>query len=46
MTDYAGPIAVLPNPLEKECMGFDVASLKHREIEYLKQNVVILWSKA
>jgi hypothetical protein len=46
MTDYPGPVAVLPNPLEKEGVGFDVASLKHGEIEYLKQNVVILWGEA
>ncbi len=46
MTDYPGPIAVLPDPLEKEGMGLDVASLKHGEIEYLQQNVVILWGEA
>jgi hypothetical protein len=46
MTDYPRPIAVLPNSLEKEGMGFDVASLKHDEIEYLKQNIVILWGEA
>jgi hypothetical protein len=27
-------------------MGLDVKSLKHAEIEYLKQNVVILWGEA
>lgn len=46
MAEYPGAIAVLPDPFEKEGVGLDVASLMHIEIEYLKQNVVILWGEA
>ena len=42
MTDYPSAITVLPDPLKKKRMRLNVTGLKHREIEHLKQNVVIL----
>ena len=42
MTDYPSAITVLPDTLKKKRMRLNVTGLKHREIEHLKQNVVIL----